>query len=78
MPHTPPSAAPRARRPKPAGTPADVATSEVHYSADEVEFLNAVQAYQKRTGRKFPTLSELLAIVRALGYHKGPPEEGGK
>lgn len=40
------------------------------YDADELEFLLAVRAWQKRTGRKFPTFVDVLHIARELGYRK--------
>lgn len=30
--------------------------------------MQAVEAYKRRSGRMFPTCSELLEIVRGLGY----------
>ncbi len=36
----------------------------------EVEFLEAMQAYKKRSGRMFPTWSEVLEVLRDLGYQK--------
>jgi hypothetical protein len=38
--------------------------------ADELELIHAVNAHKARTGRAFPTWSELLQIVRSLGYEK--------
>jgi hypothetical protein len=38
--------------------------------ADELELINAVNAHKARTGRAFPTWSEMLKIVRGLGYEK--------
>lgn len=57
---------------KQAGKPqmVDPTTSEIIYSADEVEFMNAVQAYKQQTGRKFPAYSELLRVLKGLGYQK--------
>jgi hypothetical protein len=52
-------------RPPPPG----LAAQAVH-SADEAEFLRAMAAYQERTGRKFPTWSEALAVLKGLGYRK--------
>jgi hypothetical protein len=37
---------------------------------DEREFAIAVKQYQVQSGRMFPTCSELLEILRALGYEK--------
>lgn len=46
----------------------DPATCERDYREDEVEFMRAVERYKQRTGRMFPTCSELLEVVRSLGY----------
>lgn len=37
---------------------------------DELELIHAVNAHKARTGRAFPTWSELLHILRSLGYEK--------
>lgn len=37
---------------------------------DELEFIQAIGAHKQRTGRAFPTWSEVLGILRALGYEK--------
>ena len=39
-------------------------------TADQVEFLLAVAAYQKRFRRRYPTWREVLYIARCLGYRK--------
>lgn len=46
----------------------DPTTCERDYRADEIEFMRAVEAYKRRAGRMFPTCSELLEVVRSLGY----------
>ena len=38
------------------------------YSEEESMWLEAVRSYQARTGRKFPTYCEILAIAKDLGY----------
>ena len=48
----------------------DPATCERDYSEAEVEFLGAIQEYKRRSGRLFPTWSEVLEVVRDLGYQK--------
>jgi hypothetical protein len=48
----------------------DPTTCERDYSADEVEFMNALDEYKRRNGRMFPTCSEILEVVRSLGYIK--------
>lgn len=47
-------------------------SSDRLYDEDECEFLKAIEAYKKRTGRPFPTWSEVLGVVRELGYRKAP------
>jgi hypothetical protein len=39
-------------------------------TADEWEFLLAVAAFQKRTGRRYPTWREVLHVAACLGYRK--------
>jgi hypothetical protein len=53
----------------------DPTTCERDYSEDEVEFMNALDNYKRKSGRMFPTCSEVLEVVRDLGYVKLPPAE---
>ena len=52
-------------------------------STDEVEFINAINDYKTKFGRPFPTWSEVLHILRTMGYLRvdSPlppfPTEGG-
>ena len=46
----------------------DPTTCERDYSADEVEFMQALDQYKHSNGRMFPTCSEILEVVRLLGY----------
>jgi hypothetical protein len=46
----------------------DPTTCERDYQPEEVEFMQAVEQYKRRSGRQFPTCSELLEVVRSLGY----------
>jgi hypothetical protein len=39
-------------------------------SEDVLEFIRAIQAFKERTGRPFPTWSDVLGILRDLGYEK--------
>ena len=48
----------------------DPTTCERDYTLDEVEFMNAMDTYKRRSGRPFPTWSEVLEVVRSLGYRK--------
>jgi hypothetical protein len=46
----------------------DPTTCERDYQPEELEFMQAVEQYKRRNGRPFPTCSELLEVVRSLGY----------
>jgi hypothetical protein len=48
----------------------DPTTCERDYSLDEVEFMKAMDEYKRKSGRMFPTWSEVLEVVRSLGYVK--------
>lgn len=48
----------------------DPTTCERDYSDDEVEFMNALDDYKRKSGRMFPTCSEVLEVIRNLGYVK--------
>jgi hypothetical protein len=52
----------------------DPTTCERDYSADEVEFMNALNDYKRTSGRMFPTCSEVLEVLRGLGYEKRAPQ----
>jgi len=46
----------------------DPTTCERDYGPDEVEFMQALDRYKRTSGRMFPTCSEILEVVRSLGY----------
>ena len=48
--------------------------NEYPLASDEMEFINAVTAYRNRHMRPFPTWSEVLHILKALGYRKSGAE----
>ena len=48
----------------------DPTTCERDYSEQELEFMNAMDIYKRRSGRMFPTCSEVLEVIRGLGYTK--------
>ncbi len=48
----------------------DPATCEREYSPEELEFMQAMYAYKQSSGRMFPTWSEVLEVLRSLGYDK--------
>jgi hypothetical protein len=48
----------------------DPTTCERDYTDQEVEFMNALDDYKRKSGRMFPTCSEVLEVLRGLGYVK--------
>ena len=48
----------------------DPTTCERDYGDSEVEFMNAMDLYKRRSGRQFPTWSEVLEVLHSLGYRK--------
>ena len=52
----------------------DPTTCERDYSAEELEFMNALALYKRTSGRMFPTCSEILEVIRHLGYEKRPSQ----
>ncbi len=53
----------------------DPTTCERDYNQDEIEFMRALDSYKRASGRMFPTCSEILEVIRALGYVKQPAEQ---
>ncbi len=51
----------------------DPTTCERDYSDAEVEFMSALDVYKRRSGRMFPTCSEILEVILSLGYEKRRP-----
>jgi len=56
----------------------DPTTCERDYNNEEIEFMHALDAYKRAAGRMFPTCSEILEVVRELGYRRLTPEEIAK
>nr|WP_207398022.1 hypothetical protein [Bremerella alba] len=52
----------------------DPTTCERDYTNDEIEFMQALDAYKRSSGRMFPTCSEILEVIRDLGYSRGGSE----
>jgi hypothetical protein len=48
----------------------DSTTCDRDYSSAEIEFMQAMQAYKVIVGRMFPTSSDILEVIRRLGYQK--------
>ena len=53
----------------------DPTTCERDYSDEELEFMNAMDEYKRSSGRMFPTCSEVLEVIKGLGYEKRSEEE---
>lgn len=48
----------------------EVSADGCRYTADEIEFMTAMDDFKRWRNRPFPTWSEVLAVVRSLGYRK--------
>jgi len=48
----------------------DPTTCERDYTPEEIEFMLALDQYKRASGRMFPTCSEILEVLRGLGYRK--------
>ncbi len=48
----------------------DPTTCEREYSDAEIEFMQALDDYKRRSNRMFPTCSEILEVLAELGYRK--------
>ena len=71
--------APRSARRSPAARAAvrhgrrrmiDPTTCEREYGPEEIEFMQALDHYKRTNGRMFPTCSEVLQVLRSLGYER--------
>jgi hypothetical protein len=54
----------------------DPTTCERDYTDAEVEFMHALDQYKRASGRMFPTCSEVLEVLIALGYEKKHDHSG--
>ena len=52
---------------KPAAT---AVTKPDQMSEDELQFITAIDEYKRRTGRNFPSWSEVLEVLKSLGYKR--------
>ena len=48
----------------------DPTTCEREYKDNEIEFMHALDEYKRKSGRMFPTCSEILEVLEGLGYRK--------
>lgn len=73
----PAARAKKAAAPKPPPAPADdveapdrSAPALAEVDAEVLEFIAAIDRFKKANGRPFPSWSEVLLVVRQLGYHR--------
>src|SRR6516165_7410485 len=52
----------------------DPTTSDKDLTEAELEFMRSMKLYQQASGRMFPTWSEVLEVLKGLGYAKVPAE----
>ena len=55
---------------------ADPSICENDNSDYEMELMRAMQRYKQTSGRMFPTWSEVLEVLKSLGYEKVGPDGG--
>jgi hypothetical protein len=48
----------------------DPTTCERDYSEEEIDFMKSMDQYKRDNRRPFPTWSEVLEVLRSLGYRK--------
>lgn len=48
----------------------DPTTCERDYSDEEIEFMQSLDNYKRDSGRMFPTCSEILEVLRSMGYFR--------
>ena len=46
------------------------AAEEGHLSDEQFEFLMAIDEYKRKNAKHFPTWTEVLELIKALGYRK--------
>ncbi len=46
------------------------AAEEGHLSDEQFEFLMAIDEYKRKNAKHFPTWTEVLEVIKALGYRK--------
>ena len=56
------------RRKVPRRRQIDPTTCERDYRQDELDFMRAMDDYKCSSGRMFPTCSEVLEVIRSMGY----------
>lgn len=53
----------------------DPTTTNRIYTAEELRFMRAVERYKRENNRPYPTFTEILEVLKGLGYrHKDYPD----
>lgn len=52
------------------GARGEPARAETEFSPAELDFIKAMDEYKKSSGRMFPTWSEILEVLKGIGYEK--------
>ncbi len=60
------------KRPRQQSRAKKLSTTELgtEYTADDMEFLKAVEEFKRKNKVKFPTHLDILTIAKSLGYRK--------
>ena len=45
-------------------------SQDPEWTSEELEFMLAMQRYKERNHRRYPTWSEVLQVLKSLGYRK--------
>ncbi len=55
-----------------------ITNSDKIYSIEELEFIKAMRSFIEETGKKFPTFSEILDVLKSLGYERSTVPQNKK
>ncbi len=47
-------------------------------NAEELEFVRAIEKFKARTGKNFPSWTEVLQVLKDLGYRKMPARSSAR
>jgi hypothetical protein len=68
--------APQGKRGRPANRSGILVNTE--YEDDETEFIMAMDRFKREKKRPFPSWSEVLTVLKSLGWKKSPPPVEGQ
>lgn len=67
-----PTRKPSKKSPARSSAPKAAATRPDEMPEDVLEFITAIDEYKRRNGKPFPSWSEVLEILKGLGYGRSP------